>query len=315
MQVKKIPQSSIAEKNSYNISRNPSFCGFFQKTGKTLIDLFEPQRAGNMGRNLFVVNAYIFLLSGRLLSSRDKKGEKIQVHKKETALDYIRKNNEKRETIIRDVPTILLAVMGVPWAQKIVSTILQKKQGFAIHDVKKEGSKIKLGDMIPEYQVKDWYVYDQRLHSGFKGFTQRLSDMGGNLKKIYSRLDHTISDKIKKFSVNNEEFMKQLFADEALAKEVESAFSNSGNKAFRHAGFLKAVPKVAGFAATLLLIGIFIPKFNIFVTEMLNRNHQKNKENEADSQNNQNTAKIIKNAHNSSPKSTKQAFASFLNNN
>ncbi|HNW25593.1 MAG TPA: hypothetical protein PLG15_00300 [Candidatus Gastranaerophilaceae bacterium] len=276
MQVRNI-SPEIINKNINKTSQNPSFGNILTKSRKAVLDLFEPGRAGEMGMKLFVINAYVFLLSGRLLSSRDKKGEKTQ---KETAMDYIRNNNEKRETIIRDVPTILLAVMGVPWIEKFVSKRLQKSQGFAIHDIQKD----KLGNIIPKYQVGDWYIFDKNLKTGFKGFTQRLADMGGNLHKIYSHLDEGIKDKIKGFSLQNDEFMNQLFADKELTKEVETAFSNPGNKAFRQAGFLKALPKVFGFVSTLLLIGILIPKFNIFITEMLHKGKkqevaQENKDN------------------------------------
>lgn len=276
MKVRNISPDIIG-KDLNKTAKNPSFEGILTKSRKVVLNLFEPGKAGEMSMALFIVNAYVFLLSGRLLSSRDKKNEKAQ---KETVMDYIRNNNEKRETIIRDVPTILLAVMGVPWIEKFVSKKLQKSQGFAIHDIKKG----KLSNIIPKHQVGDWYIFDKKLKSGFNGFTQRLADMGGNLRQIYSHLGEGVKNKIKNFSPDNKEFMNQLFADKKLAKEVESAFSNPGNKAFKQAGFLKALPKVCGFVATLLLVGIFIQKFNIFITEILHKGKkqdivQKNKDN------------------------------------
>ncbi len=278
MQVRNI-SPEIINKNINKTNKNVSFGNILTTSRKAVLNLFEPGRAGEMGMKLFVINAYIFLLSGRLLSSRDKKGEKNQ---KETTMDYIRNNNEKRETIIRDVPTILLAVMGVPWIEKFVSKRLQKSKGFAIHDIQKGklGKKDKLGNIIPKYQVGDWYIFDKNLKTGFKGFIQRLADMGGNLKKICSYLGDDIKNGTKDFSPQNDKFINQLFADKELVKEVKAAFSKSDNKAYKQAGFLKALPKVFGFTATLLLIGIFIPKFNIFITETLHKSKKQNSQSE-----------------------------------
>jgi len=238
--------------NTLNKTNNAprSFTGAGSTVGKSknfLLDFIEPLRHGDMSRNMFMLTAFTFLLGSRLIASRDK--------------------NEKRETLLRDLPTFVIAVQGVPFFEKIVANQLQKKTGFAIL---KDPNKYKDG-LLNNNQLVDWYKYNPQLDSGFKAFSERLSNRGGNLKKIYSTLGEDVKNKLQKFSDNNKTFMQELSKDKTLHKTVENEFKKSGNKAFEQASYLKYVPKIAGFFATLSLIGIFIPKFNIYMTRRINK--------------------------------------------
>lgn len=238
-------------------NKNTSFKGNATGLAKIGKKFSELERVGTMTRELFVLNAFLFLLGGRLISSRD--------------------NNEKRETLTRDVPTIVIAVFGVPVIERFAAKQIQKAKGFAIGE---EKGKFQVNVASGE-QLKDWYKYNEHLATGFEGFSQRLSDKGGNLKKIYSKLSEDIKGKLAGFSENNTEFIKTLSEtkNKGLKDAIKTAFSRpEGNKALEQAAFLKSVPKLIGFALTLSTIGIFIPKLNIHVTETINKKASKKAE-------------------------------------
>jgi len=250
----KISNSFSTASNAINMN-NKSVSTAFKGAGSAvaksknlLIDFFEPQRKGNMSRNMFLLTAFTFLLGSRLISSRDK--------------------NERRETLTRDLPTFILAPKGVPFFEKIVAKQLQKKNGFAILQ---DPNNYKEG-LASGGQLADWYKYDPQLNSGFKGFSERLSNQGGNLKKIYSTLGDDVKNKLQKFSDNNKTFMEELSKDKELLKTVENEFKKPNNKAIEQAKYLRHVPKIAGFLLTLGLIGLFIPQFNIYLTRRINKN-------------------------------------------
>lgn len=256
--------------NNKQISRaqNPSFTG----TQQFMKDLVEPQRFGNMGRWLFLATAFVFLLGGRILGSRDK--------------------NEKRETITRDIPSIVLIAGAVPIIEKFLSKHIQKRTGFAILGNAKEKeaedtyTAIKNGtkqaadaeklekETVSYAQLKTWYTFDENLTSGFKGFSERLSNLGGNLKKIYSALGDSFKQELKGFSDDNKTFVTELFEDknQGLLEKIKTAFKDTkGNEALKQAEFIKATPKLISMAGTLALLGIFVPSFNIWLTEKLNK--------------------------------------------
>lgn len=220
----------------------------FSGKQNALKDFFQLGRNGNMTRGLFVANAFAFLLGGRLVTSRDA--------------------NEKRETLTRDIPTIVLAVYGVPVIKKWVAKQIQKQTGFAIIDERKR--------VASSSQLKDWYQYDNNLAVGFDGFSVRLAHKG-NLKKIYSSLCDDVKNKLANFNKDNHRFMEELSLpkNNDLKRTIQEAFSNpKGNKVFEHVAFLKTIPTVIGFAVTLGTIGIFIPKLNIFITEKINKSKE-----------------------------------------
>jgi len=248
--------------NTTKANKNVAFSGGFPKTPK---ELFVLERKGNMSRYLFTLNAFVFLLGGRLLKSRDK--------------------NEKRETMTRDVPTIVIAVFGVPVVKDAVAKVFQKNSGFAILN---EGSeKSKFGQWIGKIfnnkdtktktiasydQLEDRYVYDSNLKSGFNGFLERLDEEGGDFKKICSSLSDEIKSKLSKFKTkNNADFLVELEKDKGLKGLIVEGFKKPSNKAVEQAKWLKTIPTLAGFVVTLFTIGIFIPKLNIAITESINK--------------------------------------------
>lgn len=215
---------------------------------------FNLVRTGTMSQHLFTANAFVFLLGGRLISSRDK--------------------NEKRETLTRDIPTILLAVYGVPLIEKFAARQIQKK-GFVIGE--KEG---KYGFKVSTFSnLDDLYKYDKNLETSTKieGHLKRFDKFGGNIKKICSELSDDIKEGLKNFSSENGKFIEELKSDKKevikLKAKIKEAFSAAeGNKALDKARKLKAVPKLIGFVLTLASIGIFIPRLNIHITEQVNKN-------------------------------------------
>jgi len=230
-------------------------------------DMFQLERAGNMSRKLFTLNAFAFLLGGRLLKSRDK--------------------NEIRETATRDIPTILIAVFGVPEIEKIVAKSIHNSKGFAVCQPNSKGKM----DPASYSQLNDWYKFDDKLESGFKGFTDRLNERGGNLKKIFSTVSGLSEDSkahLVSLSDKNDDLIKALFEvddvktaksvkdlkdvkNKALLKDLEKAFSCGKNEALSKAKWLKTVPILVGFGLTLGLIGIMIPRMNIAITESINK--------------------------------------------
>lgn len=258
-----------------NATPTPIVNNPIQSTAKTtkpsfkgkVADFLTLSRAGTMSRNLFIANAFTFLLGSRLITSRDK--------------------DEKREILIRDVPTIVIAVMGVPVIGEIVAKIVQKKTGFAIMKDGEPGliakhifQKTKVKEVADYGQLKSWYKYDENLTSGFKGFSERLAGLGDkvSLKKIYSALGGDIAEKLKPLKDNNDEFLKEVLKDKNLTKSLEKALTDGKNKVLKQAEFLKTTTKIAGFGLTLAIIGVLIPKLNIFITETIHKNKKAEKE-------------------------------------
>ncbi len=263
----KINNAAPVIKNN-NIKNNKKAA--FKGLPKSVTNFISLDRQGPMVRSLFLFNAFTFLLGSRIVTSRDK--------------------DEKREIIVRDVPTIFIAVAGVPIISKFFAKIIQDKSGFAI--MKDSGpswldklmDKMTGKDMIPHDQLETLYKYDKNLASGMAGFSKRLRNFGGNLKKIYSSLGKEIAEKLKSFKNNKEiiealsEEKKDVPKNKELSDMLIKALSDDKNAALKKAGFLRTIPTLIGFGLTLVSIGIIIPKLNIALTEYLNKN--KNNKNE-----------------------------------
>jgi len=250
---------------TFNNKNNVSFSGkpgFFR-------EFLTLERQGNMSRKLFIANAFLFLLGGRVLKARD--------------------DNEKREIFTRDIPSIVLAVQGVPVIGEMVTKLIQSRSGFAIGNEysEKDGFTLlrehRLEGIKGDGQLKDWYIFDEnlaKLDGGFENFFTRLKDKGGNLKKICSSLSDEIKGKLTSFNESNVSFIKELNKSEnkGLKVLIEEAFKGSKNKAFEKANFLKTIPRIIGFAMTLTLLGALIPKLNIHITRKLNKNKKAKEE-------------------------------------
>lgn len=260
-------------------TNNVNFKGVTPKkpAKEVLKEFLTLDRSGPMSRDLFVANAFAFLLGTRLVTSRDK--------------------DEKREILIRDIPTIVIAVVGVPVIRDAFAELIQKKSGFAFMQKGEKSGVIAKGadklfkmltkkeetkNVVSYGELGQWYQFDKNLSSGFKGFTERLSEQGGNLHKIFSSLGESARDKIKDFSKDNKEFMTKLFNNseesKSLIKTFEDEFATEGNNALKHASWKRTMPALIGLGLTLGLIGIFIPKLNIFITETVNKNRKSNEQ-------------------------------------
>ena len=266
--------------NSNNIPEGnkptpPSFKGappvkLSQKVG----DFFTLAKAGPMNRQLFILNAFAFLLGTRLVTSRDK--------------------DEIRETIIRDIPTIVIAVLGVPVAEIAIAKGIQKKSGIAL--TKDAGEKGKIttwfektilrrkpeninnkSNVASYNELKEWYQFDEKkLKSGFKGFLDRFDKLNGNLSKICSGLSDDIQNDLKDFSdTDNKGFMSKLFdgseKSNAILNKLKTEFASNKNNVLRKALFKKTLTKMFAFAAPLTLVGLCIPKLNIKITETIHK--------------------------------------------
>lgn len=215
--------------------------------------LFKLDRSGTMSHNLFITNAFIFLLGTRLFTSRDK--------------------DENREILIRDIPSIIIAVVGVDTIQKAATKGIQKLSGFAIAKKPKE----RISDSISYAQTNDLYIYDKNLDkaSGIYGFAKRLDSKEGNLEKICSKLNDSIKSKVS--GLDNTQILNKIKSDNTFANELKKAFSNPKNKALKYAETFKTLPTVIGFAATLSILGFVLPKLNIAITEHIAKKREQAK--------------------------------------
>lgn len=272
--------NSIPQVNTPTFKAKPSaFDGLTKYIKDDLVKLNRANR-GTMTRDLFVVNAFAFLLGTRMITSRDK--------------------DERREVMIRDIPTIVIAVTGVPFVErKIAEKWIQPRSGFALMEDGKHTLYQKIfkatknkdvkppKDIMGYRTLEDCYVFNKDLHEGFDGFSKRLSNLGGDLKKIYSSLGDDVKSKLSGFdSKNNDAFIKELNLDKnsGLLKTIKEAMAKNkikDNNALRQASALKTYGKIASFAAILATIGICIPKLNIYITETIHKNKKKHEQAEA----------------------------------
>lgn len=274
----KVNNATPQIKNNVTFGKTPEKLAKLKQTLKSRgQELLTLQRSGPMSRDLFIANAFAFLLGTRLITSRDK--------------------DEKREILIRDIPTIVIAVMGVPAVQNLVAGKIQNKSGFAFmkegkkaegfakwisEDVKKLGEFLHIGKgknkeekivkkVVNYAELKDLYVFDENLASGFDGFAKRLSGQEGNLKKIFSSLGKEVKESLKSFSDKNNEFLQQLSQDKKLKDTIANGFKDVKNNALKQASWVRTIPTLIGFAATLSIVGLLIPKTNIAITESINK--------------------------------------------
>lgn len=261
----------VVSNNLQKQGKKIAFNGILSGAKNTFLDLFYLNRQGPMNRNLFTLNAFVFLLGTRLITSRDK--------------------DEKREIFIRDVPSIIIAVFGVPVIGKFAAKLLQKKTGFAIMENPKDG-------VVSGKQLESWYKYDENIKPGLSGFSKRLADFGNgvSLKKIYSSLSSNIETSLSSFSENNDSFIKELTSDKntSIAESIKKCLSNADNAALKKASHLSTYTKAIGFGATLALLGIFIPKLNIYITEKVNKNRKTKAQNDLKTKETQETQNVSK---------------------
>lgn len=245
-----VPSSTNAPEPPKAKNNAPSFKGGAR-------DFFSLSKKGPMTRPLFALNAFAFLLGTRLVTSRDK--------------------DEVRETFVRDVPTILVAVFGVPALAKALAKGIQSKSGIAIMDKEKS-------DVMSYDEIKDIYKFDEKkLSSGFEGFSERLSSLNGNLLKTYSSINEDIKKGLSGFAEDNKAFMDKLFdkskESNHVLDQIKEALKDDKNIVLKNAMFKKTLTKMFGFGATIALAGLCIPKGNIALTNRLHRNDKKEADN------------------------------------
>lgn len=280
MKINNLATHVINKNNNANSNQKVAFKKNEVKPLKQIVkdgykNFFSINRAGTMVRSLFIANAFVFLLGTRIITSRDK--------------------DEKREIFVRDIPSIFIAVIGVPTIQNFFAKkVFEPKAGFAFRKTienpersdiskwvrNKLGMKLELKPTSKDVSystLKSWYVYDENIASGFDGFSKRLANNKGNLKKIYSTLSSEIKAKLSSFEDNNEKFLKKLNenSNTGLRNSIIEALKEPKNQALKRAESLKTYPIMIGFALTLGLLGFLIPKLNIFITETIHKNKRK----------------------------------------
>lgn len=256
------PVVSTNTPNINTANQSVAFKGFAE--GLKPAKLFKLDRSGTMGSNLFILNAFVFLLGTRILTSRDK--------------------DEKREIFIRDIPSIVIAVVGVDTIQNLAEKAFNKNKGFPIME-KSTDENGKVSFSKAKYsRLKNWYVYDDKIQSGLKGFSERLDKLDGNLKTVYSYLNDSIKGKLANCT-DNKSVMDAFGKDKGLEQELITALSNPKNKALQKAETYKTIPALIGFALTCSLLGIFIPKLNIHITETISKKRQQEAEAQKQTQN------------------------------
>lgn len=262
MKIANLQQAPIS---NASLSKNKiAFKGTFLHDLSHPSGLLNLDRSGTMSRNLFIVNAALFLLGSRLVTSRDK--------------------DEKREVLIRDIPSIVLAVKGVPLFKDFIAKHLQEHTGFVINEKgtkKVNGKEVEApakGDAATYSRLEDLYVYDKNLDKsvGLQGFSKRLSSFGGDLKKIYSTLSDDIKESLKDCEDKNNDAVIKKIKDKGLAEKIKEALADAkNNKALKKAETYNSAVAMTGFACTIALMGVIIPKLNIHITEMVHKKDNK----------------------------------------
>lgn len=315
------PKTNIESKNNQSNSKvafkgNPK--SFSELAKDEFKKMFTLDRPGPMTRKLFITNAFVFLLGTRLVTSRDK--------------------DEKREILIRDVPSIVTAVLGVPIIGNFFAGKLQERSGFAIMRTDKNPEKSDLmkwihekrgiaeGEKMPKPkssplsygEIDSLYKYEESISSGLSGFSKRLCELTDSvdLKKVYSTLSDKIKQGIEKINPKDNIALidaLELETHKDLKGEILNALKDGKNAALKKAEFLKTVPIMIGFGITLVLLGLIIPKTNIFITETVNKK-RKNKNASNESSDSKNVGQNLQPNQTLPIKEYKKAFEKFTNN-
>lgn len=257
-----------AYRNNYNYSTKnqqnaPSFSGVKEVAKTTFEKMGEwcnvDSRNGSLSRTMFFLVATIFLLGGRFIKSRS--------------------NDERRETVTRDVPAIALSVAGAPMANKAMAYAVTKSTGIPI--ITLDGKKgFWNANFSSQKQLIDWY--SDLGKNPLVNFSETINKHGGNLQKAFKKLGFTdklnaittatdnngILTAIKNAQTSNteafkalEEAMKGLKQDNAVLKLAKKS---------------QAYVKLAGIGLTASILGFFLPRLNIVMT----RNKYQKKVNE-----------------------------------
>lgn len=227
--------------NSQNFARKA-----FEKAGEWCnVD----SRNGSLSRTMFFLVATIFLLGGRFIKSRS--------------------NDERRETVTRDVPAIALSVAGAPMANKAMAYAVTKNTGVPI--ITLDGKKGFLNaNFSSQKQLVDWY--SDLGKNPLVNFSETVNKHGGNLQKVFKKLGFTdklnaittatdnngILSAIKNAQANNTEAFKNL---ENAMKELKQ-----DNALLKFAKKSQAYVKLAGIGLTAAVLGFFLPRLNIVLT-------------------------------------------------
>lgn len=247
-----------AYRNNYNYSTKnqqnaPSFSGVKEVAKTTFEKMGEwcnvDSRNGSLSRTMFFLVATIFLLGGRFIKSRS--------------------NDERRETVTRDVPAIALSVAGAPMANKAMAYAVTKSTGIPI--ITLDGKKgFWNANFSSQKQLIDWY--SDLGKNPLVNFSETINKHGGNLQKAFKKLGFTdklnaittatdnngILTAIKNAQTSNteafkalEEAMKGLKQDNAVLKLAKKS---------------QAYVKLAGIGLTASILGFFLPRLNIVMT-------------------------------------------------
>lgn len=255
--------------NNINTRPQVAFTGSTNSVLNGLINVVRkvPEKTANtldidsnnvFSRFTFVSLAMIFLLGARFFQARNA--------------------DERREVATRDFSAVVAAVYAVPIIEKLLSAGLEKATGFAFTNKGKE---------VAYDRIEEWYAKNITSEGGIGAFCKIIDEKGGKLHRILKKLPENCQNAMKtifgeKGLENNKQIIRKfkevvdgsdIDAKNALKVIVEN-LTNEKNVLVNHAKLLKAIPKATSFLASVGLLGMFLPWFNIHYTRGLYKKKQ-----------------------------------------
>lgn len=208
-----------------------------------------------------------------------------------------RNKDEKREILTRDTGMLLSSVFVVPFLEKLAGIFINRKTGVPVSC----GDNDFLKNLNPENgihiesyrQIKEWLgvknikAFDN-IKDNFLGFCEHIKTRGGDLVKCFNILDknsiNTLNDLAHNFGhqkgINNNNILgvikkAEKSADDNVKQQLEYlkglfVKENTGeNELFKKASHSKSLAGAASIAFTAVLLGVVLPKFNIWYTKKI----------------------------------------------
>ena len=252
--------STPAYNNKYgskqtNTSTNPAF-GDLKTVGSKILKECNCDN-GSLSRYAFLFISFVFLVGSRFVESRN--------------------NDERREVLTRDIPAVALSGGGVPIMTGAAAYAITKKSGIPISTSKKKDSILHAA-LCSQKQVKDWYSDLKNADNPLINLMNTVERHGGNIRKVMNKFGFgkelgAISTSLENKDIIAAAQTAQQNGSESF-KTLENLIRNipEDNKVLKFAKNAQAYVKVGGIAVTAGLLGFFLPRLNILIT---NKKHEK----------------------------------------
>lgn len=271
-----VPNYTLKQKDN---KQNPSFKGMSAADMWNKVDL----KGHNMPLCVLTAFTLGITLGARLVQARDK--------------------DERREVLTRDFIAISSFLFAVPALRKLSAVMMKNRTGIPLY-YGGTGNKVldilrpeKGIEVISRNGLKAWFTNVSKLKDGIVTFAENLSNVGGNLPKIFSNADEATRKNLSLIAselgvatndhgkglvipATNEAVIKMLkdakaLGDknpkvaEALKQVVETLDSDKRevNKIYEKAVLLKSIPEVVNFSLVAVFLGGLLPAFNIWYTK------------------------------------------------